>query len=105
MKWNDWNYFYLKCNSILLADAFEKFRKIGLEVYEIDPVKFVLAPGLAWQAALKKTKVELEQLADIDMLLMVEIGIRGGTYYSINKYGKADTKYMKDFKKIRNCHI
>ena len=39
------------------------------------------------------------------MLLMVEIGIRGGTYYSINKYGKANTKYMKDFKKIRNCHI
>ena len=58
MKWNDWNYFYLKSNSVLLADVFEKFRKIGLEFYEIDLVKFVLAPGLAWQAALKKTKVE-----------------------------------------------
>ena len=58
MKWNDWNYFYLKSNSVLLADVFEKFRKIGLEFYEIDLVKFVLAPGSAWQAALKKTKVE-----------------------------------------------
>ena len=43
-----------------------------LEIYELDPAKFLSAPGLAWQAALKKTKVELALLTDIDMLLMVE---------------------------------
>ena len=42
------------------------------------------APGLAWQACLKKTKVELELLANIDMLLMVEKGIRGGIYQAIH---------------------
>ena len=40
-----------------------------LEIYELYPAKFLLAPGLAWQAALKKTKAELKLLAGNDMLL------------------------------------
>ena len=31
-----------------------------LKIYHLDPVKFLLAPGLAWQVALKKTGVKLE---------------------------------------------
>ena len=46
--------------------------KICLKIYELDPAKFLSAPGLARQAALKKTKVKLDLLTDIDMLLMVE---------------------------------
>ena len=57
--------------------VFEKFRKILLKIYRLDPVKFLSASGLAWQAALKKTEVKLELLTDIDMLLTVEKGIRG----------------------------
>ena len=49
-----------------------------LEIYEVDPAKFLSAPGLPWQAALKKTKVKLDRLTDVDMLLMVEKGITGG---------------------------
>ena len=49
-----------------------------LEMYEFDPANFFSAPGLAWQTALQKTKVKLHLLNDIDMLLMVEKGIRGG---------------------------
>ena len=37
----------------LLADAFENFRKMCLEIYELDPAKFISAPRLAWQAFLK----------------------------------------------------
>ena len=44
---------------------------------------FLLDTGLAWQAALKMTKVKLDFLTDIDMLLMVEKGIRGGICQSI----------------------
>ena len=44
------------------------------------------APGLAWQAALKKTKVELDVLTDLNMLFMVEKGIRGGISHSIYQY-------------------
>ena len=54
-----------------------------LKIYEFDPVKFLSAPGLAWQAALKKTKVKLDLLTDINMLLMVEKGIRRGICQSI----------------------
>ena len=54
-----------------------------LKIYKLDPAKFLSAPGLAWQAALKKTKVKLDLLTDIDMLLMVQKGISGGICHSI----------------------
>ena len=73
--------------------------KICLAIYDSDPVNFVSAPGLAWQAALKKKKVKLELLTDIDMLLMVEKGIRGGICTAVHWYAKANNKYMKDYDK------
>ena len=84
---------------MLLTDIFKNFKKICLKIYHLDPVKFPSAPGLAWQAALKKTKVKLDLLTDIDMLLMVEKGIRGGICHSIYRYAKANNKYMKDYDK------
>ena len=60
---------------------------------------FLSAPRLAWQAALKKTKVKINLSNDIDMLLMIEKGIRGGIYHLIYRYAKAKNKYMKDYDK------
>ena len=74
---------YVQGDTSLLADVFENFRNMCLEIYELDPAKFLSAPGLAWQAAFKKTKVKLDVLTDIDMLLMVEKGIRGEICHSI----------------------
>ena len=54
-----------------------------LKKYELDPEKFISAPGLAWQVALKKTKVKLDFLTHINMLLMVEKGIGRGISHSI----------------------
>ena len=31
-----------------------------LKIYKLDPAKFLSAPGLTWQVALKKTKVKLD---------------------------------------------
>ena len=53
------------------------FRNMCIKVYELDPAHFLSAPGLAWQACLKKTDVKLELLANLVMLLVVEKGIRG----------------------------
>ena len=54
---------------------------------------------MTWQACLKKTGIEQEFLADVDMLLMVEKGIRGGICHAVNRYAKANHKYMKNYDK------
>ena len=74
---------YVQSNALLLADVFENFRNMCLEIYELDPAKLLSAPGLAWQAVLKKTEVKLDLLTDINMLSTVEKGIRGGIWNSI----------------------
>ena len=66
-----------------------------LSIYEPDPVYFASAPGLTWQACLKKTKVKLELLADYDMILMIEKGIRDGICQSAYRHAKANNRYMK----------
>ena len=68
-----------------------------IKEYELDLAHFLSLPGLAWQACLKKTNIELELLTDYDMLLMVEEGIRGGICNSIHRYAKANNKYMKNY--------
>ena len=89
----------VQSDTLLLEDAFENFRHICLKIYKLDPVNFLLAPRLVWQAALKKAKVKLDLLTDINMLITVEKGIRGGISRSIYQYAKANNKYMKDYDK------
>ena len=90
---------YVQSDTLLLADVFENFRSMFIEVYELDPAHFLSASGLAWQACLKKTDEKLELLTDVDMLLMVEKGIRGGICHAIYRYAKANNKYMKNYNK------
>ena len=56
----DYHDLYVQSDTLLLADVFENFRNKCIEIYELDPAHFLSAPGLAWQACLKKTEVELE---------------------------------------------
>ena len=78
---------------------FESFRNKCLEIYKLDPIYFVSAPGLAWQACLKTTGVKLELIADYDMILMIEKGIRGGICQATHRYAKASNEYMKNYNK------
>ena len=93
----DYHDLYVQSDTILLADVFENFRDMSLKEYQLDPAHFLSLPGLAWQACLKKTNIELELLTDFKMLLMVEEGIRGGICHSIHRYAKANNKYMKNY--------
>ena len=45
---------YVQTDTLLLADVYEKFRDKCIEIYGLDPSHFLSAPGLAWQACLKK---------------------------------------------------
>ena len=90
----DYHDLYLKTDVILLANVFEAFRKVYLKNYGLDPAHFYTAPGLAWKACLKKTRIRLELLLDHDMLLMFEGGIRGGITHSVNRWAKANNPYM-----------
>ena len=92
---------YVQRETLLIADVFESFRNKCVEIYELDPAYFLSAPGLAWQAYLKKRKIELKLLIDYDMLLTVEKRIRGGMCHAIHWYAAANNKYMKEQNKSK----
>ena len=96
----DYHKLYNETDVLLLADVFENFRDLCLKIYGLDPVYYFTAPGLAWDACLKMTDINLELLSDPNMLLMFEKGIRGGISMISNRYGEANNKYMgKNFNK------
>ena len=76
---------YLKSDTLHLADVFKNFRKMCLKIDHLNA-------GLTWKAAFKKKEVKLELLTDIDMLLMVEKGIRGGICHAVHRYIKVNNK-------------
>ena len=90
----DYHDLYLETDVILLANIFESFRKVCLDNYGLDAAHFYTASGLAWEACLKKTGVNLELLRDPDMLLMFEHGIRGGITQSVHKWAIANNPFM-----------
>ena len=87
---------HLNSDTLFLANVFEKFRKMCLKIYHLDPAKFLSAPGLAWKPALVNTKVKLWLLTDIGLLLVIEKRVRGGICHTIHRYAKANNKYIKD---------
>ena len=92
----DYHQLYNKTDVLLLADVFENFRDICLTNYDLDPAHYYTSPGLAWDACLKITEVKLELLSDVDMLLMIEKGVRGGISMVSKRFARANNKYMGD---------
>ena len=93
----DYHDLYLKSDVLLLADVFENFRDLCLENYKLDPAYYFTAPGLFYDACLKKTKINLELLTDPTMHLMVEKGIRGGISMIVHRHSIANNKYMEKY--------
>ena len=72
----DYHKLYNLSDVLLLADIFENCRSICMNHYRLDSAWYFSAPGLAWDATLKITKIQLELLSDPEMLLMIENGIK-----------------------------
>ena len=93
----DYHNLYVETDTLLLADVFENFRKVCQQKYGLDPAHYYSAPGLSWDALLKKTGVELELLTDMDMHLMIERGMRGGISMASKRYGKANNPRVEGY--------
>ena len=92
---------YLKTDVLLLADVFENFRSVCKQHYGLDPAHYYTAPGLGWDAMLKKTGVTLDLLKDVDSYNWVQNNIKGGISSSMKRYSKANNKYMDDYDKSK----
>jgi hypothetical protein len=88
---------YVKTDVSLLACVFEEFRNVCLSKYNLDPAHYYGAPGLSWSACLKMTGMKLELLTDIDMVLFIEKGVRGGVSQVSNRLKTANNPYLKEY--------
>ena len=68
---------YLKSDVLLLNCVFEKFVKVSVNEFGINPLYCVSLPGYTWQCGLKYTGINLQTLQDKDMILLIENNIRG----------------------------
>ena len=93
----DYHDVYLHIDVLGLADVFEKFRKISMRDYGLDPLHYYTLPGYSWDAMLKKTGVELELFTDPDKYLFVESGIRGGVSVQSYRYAEANVPSMATY--------
>ena len=90
----DYHDLYNVSDVLLVADIFENFRDVCMHNYKLDPAWYYTSPGLAWDAAVKLTGVELDLLSDYDMPLMIKHGIRGRISTISNRYGVAHNRFM-----------
>ena len=67
------NGLYVPSNTLLMADVFENFQNICIEICKLDPTCFSYCTRISMASSLKKIKVKIDLLTDIDMLLVVEV--------------------------------
>ena len=87
---------YLECYLIsditLLADIFNNFRKIIFDNLGLDCVKYISAPSLTKDCALKYSKCKIENIKDVSIFQFVRKSVMGGLSDSINPYVELDSE-------------
>ena len=82
--------YYIKSDITILSDVFNNFRKIIFDEFELDTVKYVSAPSLTKDCALKYSKCKIENIKDVSIFNFVRECIMGGLSDSVNPYVKLD---------------
>ncbi|GJQ80609.1 hypothetical protein Trydic_g4983 [Trypoxylus dichotomus] len=78
--------------------VFEQFRISCLKSYDLDPAHYYPLLGYTWDSMLKFTIINLELLTDIDMVVFIERGIRGGLSQCSKRYTAANNKYSVNYR-------
>ena len=91
----DYHDLYLKCDALLLADVFEKFRINSLKNYLLCPSHYLSVPALRCDAMLNMTKIKVELISDLDLIPFLEKSMRGKVSYTSNRSSKTSNKYLK----------
>lgn len=87
---------YQQTDTLLLAEVFTSFRKMSVDCYGLDPVHFLTAAQLTWNAGLKYTRVELELLTNVNDYIWLESGMRGGISFLGTRYASANSPYIPE---------
>ncbi len=97
----DYHDLYLRTDTLLLADVTTEFRKTCKKAYGLEALYYYTAPGLAWDAMLKITKIKLDLISDSNMYMMIEKGIRGGISTVMKRHAESNHKYLSDYDKSK----
>ena len=82
---------YLKSDVFLLACVFEKFIKVSITEFSINPLYCNSLLGYTWQSGLKYTRINLQTLKYKDLIFTLEIIVCGGlTSVMIDRYVKSN---------------
>ncbi|RLU20281.1 hypothetical protein DMN91_006888, partial [Ooceraea biroi] len=95
---------YLKTDVLLLADVFENFRDTCIRSYGLDPAHYYTLPGYTWDAMLLHTGIEFELLTDVDMVLFVERGVRGGLSQCSHRHARVNNRYAPSYDPSLDVH-
>ena len=66
----NYNDLYLIVDVLQMMNVFENFRSLCMDAYKLDPAYYLTAPGLFWDAMLKKTKIQLQLISDHEIFMM-----------------------------------
>ena len=92
MEYHD---FYLQTDVLLFCDVFENFRATYMQHYKLDPAHYFPAPGLAWNAMLKMTGVELELMVEREFHDIIDKGTREALVVSAGCWRRQATNTWK----------
>ena len=91
----DYTALYVKADTYQLAEVVLELRESILDEFNIDLCHYLSLPMMAKDIMLKKTKVKMELMDDIDMIHFIRSNIRGGLSYVNHRHFHVEEEKIK----------